>query len=128
MNEITDDTLEVVKFMQRIMYMPISQDMTGIGLKKDGEMVAGVLYEGYNGRNVWMHCAAVPTKRWMTKQYLQACFNYPFNVLKVDRVSAHVEEKNLAAHKLDLHIGFKPECRIKGADSDGGGGLDPWRP
>ena len=39
--------------------LPRFDGMTGIGLRKDGELVAGVIYEGFNGPNVWMHVAAV---------------------------------------------------------------------
>ena len=100
--------------------MKAVEGMKGIGLKRDGEFIAGVLYEGFNGHNVWMHVAAVPTKRWMTKQYLRACFMYPFVTLGVDRVSGYVEAKNLVARSFDEHLGFKQEAVLRGAASDGG--------
>jgi RimJ/RimL family protein N-acetyltransferase len=91
-----------------------------IGLERDGELVAGVVYEGYNGHNVWMHVAAEPSKRWMTKEYLRACFLYPFLQLKCSRVSGFVEAWNMDARKFDEHLGFKQEATLKGAASDGG--------
>ena len=94
--------------------------MKGLGLERDGELIAGVLYEGYNGHNVWMHVAGQPGSRWMTRDFLKYCFHYPFNELGVSRVSAYVEASNGPAHKLDAHIGFKPEARLKGVASDGG--------
>lgn len=93
---------------------------TAIGLERDGELVAGVVYEGYNGHNVWMHVAAEPSKRWMTKDYLRACFLYPFNVMKCERVSGYVEAWNEVARRFDEHLGFRPEAVLQGAASDGG--------
>jgi len=93
--------------------------MQGIGLERDGELVAGVIYEGFNGHNVWMHVGADPSKRWMTKEYLRYCFHYPFNELGVRRVSGYVESSNADAVRFDEHLGFKPEARLAGAAKDG---------
>lgn len=91
-----------------------------IGLEKDGELIAGVVYEGYNGHNVWMHVAAEPGKRWLNRLYLRVCFMYPFEQLKCQRVSGYVEEWNAEARKFDEHLGFTEEAVLKGAASDGG--------
>lgn len=51
----------VLPFMQGLIPgLARSQDMRAIGLRRGGRLVAGVLYEGFNGRNLWMHVAAVP--------------------------------------------------------------------
>lgn len=102
-------------------YLPInaSSDMRGIGLERDGELIAGVLYEGWNGVNVWMHVAVAPGKRW-TLQYLRQCFHYPFVELNCSRVSGYVEASNLAARKFDEHLGFEQEAVLHGAAADGG--------
>lgn len=97
-----------------------SDGMTAIGLRRDGELIAGVVYEGFNGRNVWMHVAAEPGARWLVRDYLRACFEYPFNVCGCDRVSGHVDDSNEAAKRFDEHLGFKQEARLKGAAPDGG--------
>ena len=53
---------------------------TAIGLERDGEIVAGVLYEDFNGANVVMHVASDGTAQWMTPEYLRtlATKEYPF--------------------------------------------------
>jgi RimJ/RimL family protein N-acetyltransferase len=94
--------------------------MKGIGLEEDGQLIAGVAYEGFNGSNVWMHVAAVPGARWMTREYLQVCFAYPFNQLGVRRVSGYVEATNTAARRFDEHLGFKQEAILKGAGKNDG--------
>lgn len=95
------------------------ENMKGVGLERDGELVAGVLYEGFNGRNVWMHVAATPGARWMTRDYLHFAFEYPFDQMGVEMVRGYVNAGNLAAVKFDEHLGFQKEAVLKGAASDG---------
>lgn len=97
-----------------------SENMRGIGLRRDGKLVAATLYEGFNGRNVWMHVAAEAGARWLVRDYLKACFAYPFLVCGCDRVSGYVNDSNAAAKRFDEHLGFTPEARLRGAAPDGG--------
>lgn len=120
MNTIVSDAPRVYAFVRQYVPINVVAGMQGLGLEKDGELVAGVLYEGYNGHNVWMHVGAVPGKRWMTKLFLQTCFYYPFVTLGCSRVSGYVEARNEVARRFDEHLGFKQEAVLKGAASDGG--------
>jgi hypothetical protein len=45
-------------FVSGFLPLAMTSGMKGIGLERDGELVAGVVYEGFNGRNMWMHVAA----------------------------------------------------------------------
>lgn len=114
------DTRLIFDFVRQ--YTPLAwvENMTGIGLECDGALVAGVLYEGWNGHNVWMHVGEVQGKRWMNRDYLQACFVYPFVVGGCTHVRAYVEASNTEARKFDEHLGFRQEAVLKGAASDGG--------
>tara|TARA_R110000868_G_scaffold69515_2_gene204580 strand:- start:4210 stop:4698 length:489 start_codon:yes stop_codon:yes gene_type:complete len=87
---------------------------TGIGLVKDGELVAGVVYNEYNHCNINMHVAAIG-RDWLTREYLWTCFDYPFNRCKVRRITGFVEDDNAAALRFDEHLGFKYETRLKDA-------------
>jgi RimJ/RimL family protein N-acetyltransferase len=102
-------------------YTPIGMvaGSKGIGLERDGELIAGVVYEGYNTQNVWMHVGTTPGKKW-TMEYLRYCFYYPFVELDCKRVSGYVEASNSAARRFDEHLGFQQEAVLKGAASDGG--------
>ena len=106
--------------MSRLMPIQMMPGMKCLGLERDGELVAGVMFEGFNGRNEWMHVAAIPGARWMTKEYLRYCFHYPFNEMGVDRISGYVNESNEVARRFDEHLGFHEEARLKGAAPDGG--------
>lgn len=100
--------------------VPFVSGMKGIGLEKDGDLIAGVLYEGFNGVNCWMHVAALEGSRWLNREYLQTCFHYPFVQVGVKRVSGAVDASNVAARRFDEHLGFKQEAVLHGAAADGG--------
>jgi RimJ/RimL family protein N-acetyltransferase len=90
-----------------------------IGLEEDGQLIAGVVYNLYTKSGINMHVAAVPGKRWMTRDYLYACFAYPFLSARCHRVTGLVREDNLAAQKFDEHLGFKREGLIRMGCEDG---------
>lgn len=92
---------------------------SAIGLERDGELVAGVLYEQHNGPNVMMHVASDRSRRWMTPAYMAACFRYPFLQLGVHRVSALVRYENNDAHRFLNALGFTQEGLLREAASDG---------
>ena len=90
----------------------------GIGWEKDGRLVAGVLYDNFNGRSVQMHVAAIG-HQWLVRKYLRTCFDYPFNQLKVLKVVGLVDSTNTDALRFDFHLGFKEEAVIKDAGKHG---------
>lgn len=92
---------------------------SAIGLEKDGELLSGVLYDNYNGRSVCMHVAAVPGKRWLTREYLRVAWDYPFNQLKVNQVIGMVDSENMDARRFDEHLGFKLAAVIPDAGKTG---------
>jgi RimJ/RimL family protein N-acetyltransferase len=95
-------------------------NFTAIGLEQDGELIAGVVYTEFNGSNIFMHVAAEPGGRWLTRRFLWAVFHYPFKVLRVRRITGWVEASNEAARRFDEHLGFEEETRLSEAARDGG--------
>lgn len=91
----------------------------GIGLEEDGELIAGVVFNMYTKSSICMHVAAIPGKRWMTREFLWRVFAYPFIQLKCNRVTGLVREDNLVAQKFDEHIGFKREGLVRKGAADG---------
>lgn len=114
---MTADRSRVLEFVRKHVPLALVDNMTALGLERDGELIAGVIYEGFNGHNVWMHCA-IPGR--LTREFIHACFHYPFVQLGCKRVSGYVEASNIKARLFDEHLGFKPEARLRGAASDGG--------
>ncbi len=92
----------------------------GIGLlDSDRGLIAGVVFDSWNGASVCMHVAAVPGSRWMTREYLKFCFSYPFEQLKVKKILGLVGSQNLAAQRFDEHLGFVLEATLNDAHPDG---------
>jgi RimJ/RimL family protein N-acetyltransferase len=91
----------------------------GIGLTQDDRIIAGVVFNEYNGVNMNMHVASDGSKRWMTREYLWTVFDYPFNQAKVNRLTGLVGEGNVEAQLFDEHIGFRLETTLEGAHPSG---------
>ena len=90
----------------------------GIGIEKNGEIVCGVLFEGYNGQSIQIHVALDPKGR-MTREWLFVLFDYAFRQLKVNKIIGVVDSTNEAALRFDKHIGFVEEAVIAGAGKHG---------
>lgn len=89
-----------------------------IGWEKDGELQAVVVYNYCSKADISMHVAAVPGRRWMTREFLKAVFAYPFKQLGVRRVTGFVPAKNTDAQRFDEHLGFEREGYMKHAMPD----------
>ncbi|MCA8095231.1 GNAT family N-acetyltransferase [Burkholderia anthina] len=89
-----------------------------IGLEKDGRLVAGVVYQAYNGPNVAMHFAVAGSPHVITPGFVCAAFRFPFILLRCNRISGYVRADNLAAQQLDENLGFRREGVIREGASD----------
>lgn len=116
---IVSGTGRVFPFVASLVPMQFAAGMKALGLERDGELVAGVVYEGFNAHNVWMHVAAKDHGRWLTRPYLHYCFHYPFVEVGVKRVGATVADSNGASRAFVNRLGFEREATIKGAALDG---------
>jgi RimJ/RimL family protein N-acetyltransferase len=87
-----------------------------IGLKKNGEFVAGVIYENWCGRSITCHIAISGR---LTPKYLAVIFDYAFNVCKVKKAIVPVDATNLKSISLVEKMGFTEEARIKDGMADG---------
>lgn len=89
-----------------------------IGLERDGELIAGVLYDYWNGASIYMHVAANGA-HWLDREYLRVCFDYPFRQLGAKVVIGLVPESNKKARRFDEHLGFKLTATIPEGHPDG---------
>jgi RimJ/RimL family protein N-acetyltransferase len=84
-------------------------DARAIGLERDGDLVAVVVFDGFSAADANMHIASDGTRRWMSKELLLAAFAYPFQQIKLRRLTGIVPAKNKDALAFDEHIGFVRE-------------------
>ena len=120
MKRLFSSPSRVYDFVRRHMPLQMVSGAKGIGLEIDGEVVAGVIYESYNGHNVWMHVAVTDGGVSLTRGVLRTIFDYPFNQMRVARVSGYVEASNEASRKFCEQLGYRQEAVLSGAASDGG--------
>lgn len=118
MRTIVCDDERVCRFVSQQMNIDGWSAARGVGLEENGELIAGVVYDYWNGASICMHVAGIG-KRWLTREYLWYCFHYPFEELKVRRITGLVPESNMEARRFDEHLGFKLETRLKDAHPDG---------
>lgn len=90
-----------------------------IGLERDGELVAGVVFDQFNGAQVCMHVASDGSKKWLNRHFLWFCFHFAFEQLKVKRVTGLVAASNTDALRFDEHLGFVREATLADAAPDG---------
>lgn len=89
------------------------------GLERDGELIAGVLFDNWNGASLMMHVAAEPGVNWLRRDFIRVCFTYPFLQLQVHKVLGFVASTNLPARRFDEHLGFVLEATLTGAHPGG---------
>lgn len=87
-------------------------------LDSNGNVVAGVVFEGYNGATMKSHIA-VEAGHSLNRQMLWAIGRYAFEEMKVKKLIGIVDSTNEKALKLDKKFGFVEECRIAGGTPDG---------
>lgn len=101
---------------------------SGIGLQKkagdEWRMVAGVAYADWNGVNVVCHIAS-EGPHWLNREFLWTIFDYPFNQLKVKRITVTVGEGNKSSLRFVAHLGFTLEANLR--DAHPTGDLLVWR-
>lgn len=95
------------------------RDAYSIGLEKDGELAAVVVFDNFSAADCNMHIASDGTGAWMSKSLLLAAFAYPFQQLGLRRVTGVVPSKNAQAIAFDEHLGFVREGYCPHAMPDG---------
>jgi len=86
-----------------------------LGLKSGDKLVAGVIYEDFNKASVVCHIAC----ERLTKSYLHAIFDYPFNVMGVNKIICPVASDNSASKRLVEKMGFSVEAVLKDCHVNG---------
>lgn len=115
---VTDNQEHLRGWITGVLGMQFSPYATFIGQEIDGEVKAVVAFDNILDKSCEMHTAAI-VPNWISKDLLWACFDYPFNILKVKVILASVASTNTEALKLDRHLGFVDKAYIEDAHIDG---------
>lgn len=96
-----------------------------IGHVKDGKLIAAVVYNNFTVRpdgsflTVEMSVHSID-KRWATRQYLRAVFEYPFIQLGLERVQTACSAQDEGSIMFNQKLGFVPEGVMRKAWPLGG--------
>lgn len=96
------------------------EHMVGMGWRRRGELVAGVIFENIGAHNAWVHVAAIEGGAWLSRRAVAYPFLYAFKVCRLQRISGYIEASNSASRRFAEHLGFKREAVLSGAAQDGG--------
>lgn len=90
-----------------------------LGLEENGDLIAGVVIDGYaKNARCSIHCAG-EGKRWLNREFLFAVFDYVFRQLNCRVVVTPVNSENVASMKFIAHLGFEEQLRIEGGSPEG---------
>ena len=90
-----------------------------MGVEMNGEIVAGVVFNNYNGANATAHIAiAKPCKA--ARELIKHAFRYAFVHCGLQRLTGMVPASEPKTAAFDLHLGFEEEFVMKRAAPDGG--------
>lgn len=87
-----------------------------IGLRQGETVLAGVIYENWNGASIMAHIAVAGP---LTRRFLFAVFHYPFEVCGVRKIICPVPASNSRSRRLAEHMGFSVEATLADAHPDG---------
>jgi RimJ/RimL family protein N-acetyltransferase len=84
----------------------------------EGSRILGVAgYDNWNQASCAMHICG--EGNWLTRDFLFAAFDYPFNVCSMNCVFGLVPSGNEKALKFDRHLGFSDVVELERAHEDG---------
>ncbi|MDZ7355871.1 MAG: GNAT family N-acetyltransferase [candidate division KSB1 bacterium] len=98
--------------------LPYSNDhtpCTALGLESNGQLIAGVVFNSYNGFDINITLAAEHGRIWARPQWICAVFSYVFLQLQCRRCTVHVAFENEASRRVIEGLGFKYEGLLRDA-------------
>ena len=103
----------------RITGMFLSASARALGVLRGDDLVAGVIFERWNGVHVEASIAAELSGAWASRATMFALFYYPFVTLGCQAVTVLVPSSNPESLNLATKLGFEPEAMVKFAAHDG---------
>lgn len=105
-----DFSHDVVRWVAERLDGAMFGEAVGIGVMVDGIPAAGVVYSearyvGQRPVDVRVNIVAV-NKRWASRRSLAVLFGYPFDQLKMPRLTAVVAKSNRKSRELAEKLGF----------------------
>lgn len=109
----------VVEWVEAQLGAQYASNAVGIGWRRRGRFVAGLVFEGWNVANIFVHIAKLRGEP-MPVDLIAAMFDYPFRQLGVKRISAMVADSNKQSKAFAKKLGGRLEGMMPEALPDGG--------
>ena len=90
-----------------------------MGVHQDGKLIAGTVYHNYHPKEGVIELTSASTsKRWLTRQVINAMFALPFDCLGCQLTVLRVSERNTGMCKIARKFGFTETYipRLRGRD------------
>lgn len=97
-----------------------TESCTAIGQLHEGKLTVGVMYDSYTGSSIAIHSRCDDQKH-VSRTFYWMIFDYPFNQLKVKRLTGLVSSANMRAQRTNEKLGFKRETTLSDYFPDGDG-------
>lgn len=114
---VTENQQELKDWANKRSKLPDFADAVCLGQKFE-DVRAVVQYCGFNGKSCLMHIVS-EGNGWMTKNFLWAAFDFPFNKLGVKVIIATIARTNKRSLRLSRHLGFQEVATIADAHDEG---------
>lgn len=118
--DVVPDGEAAYGFVNQFYAVGRTEQLKGLCLTRDGVEIAAVIFDDFNGNNVFMHCAAEPGRKWLNRHFLHEAFKHPFVTLGANRITLWIEKVNIDSRRFAQHLGFVHETTLEGAAKDGG--------
>jgi hypothetical protein len=89
-----------------------------MGVEQDGEIVAGVVVNNFNGSNATCHIAVTKPGKAMIKLF-EAVTDYAFRQCRLNRLTGMVPASKPDVLAFDLHLGWEHEFTMPKGAPDG---------
>ena len=101
------------KLMGSGLWSPVGKSALG-SITDKGDVLWAAIYDHYEGGSIQVHIA-IDDPKVVTRQAIQAVFEYPFCQLGVKKLLGVVNSENTRALTFDMRLGFQVEAVISDA-------------
>lgn len=112
---------------EKLLNIKLSADAVCLGQVINGELRAVAVFCEFQGNMCTFHLCGTGS-HWMSKEFLWAMFDYPFEKLGLKVILAIIAGSNEKSLRLGRKLGFKELGRIPEALDDGGLVIFTMRP
>lgn len=110
---ICDDSDRCIMWVKNNFCNVVAESI-GIGLEKNGKLVAVSTFGMYNGQSMIQHIAVMAGER-LTRAAIWFVFYYAFIQIGVNVLITMINTDNEKSLRIAKHIGYKPVSRIDGS-------------